>query len=71
MKFPRLRELREDRLLRQCDVASILNISPSQYHCWESGYYTLPFDVAIRLATFYGVSLDYIAGLVDYDKNAK
>lgn len=71
MKFPRVRELREDRLLRQRDVAYILGTSQKQYCRWESGEYTLPFDVAIRLARFYGVSLDYIAGLVDYDKNAR
>lgn len=58
----RLRDLREDRDLNQADIATVLQTSQSYYAQYENGKRQMPFDRAIILATFYGVSLDYIAG---------
>ena len=65
----RLRDLREDRDLTQSDVARVLNTTYQYYSNYEAGKRELPFSRAIKLAKFYGVSLDYLAGLTDNPKN--
>ena len=42
MLFQRLRDLREDRDLRQEDVAEILGISETGYSRYERGFQTIP-----------------------------
>ena len=59
----RLRDLREDRDLKQADIARVLHISQQYYQRYESGKNELPLRHAVTLAKFYNVSLDYIAGL--------
>ena len=59
----RLRQLREDRRLTQETVAGVLMCDQSLYSKYERGLRSLPLDAAIRLAKYYGVSLDYLAGL--------
>lgn len=61
----RMRDLREDRDLKQEDVAKILNITRQQYQLYESGKRKLPIDLLIELCAFYNVSSDYILGLKD------
>lgn len=60
--YQRLKDLREDKDLGQKEIASILNTTQKQYSRWETGEYEIPFHLAIKLADFYKVSLDYIAG---------
>lgn len=62
MYFQRLRDLREDKDLRQEDVAKILGISQTVYSRYERGYQTIPVVHLLRLADFYGVTTDYILG---------
>lgn len=62
MYFQRLRDLREDKDLRQEDVAKILGISQTVYSRYERGYQTIPVIHLLRLADFYGVTTDYILG---------
>lgn len=65
-KYQRLRDLREDRDISQEKIAKIIGCSDqTQYSRWERGAYEIPFHIAIELAEFYNVSLDYIAGLTD------
>lgn len=35
------------------------------YHNYETGKRELPFELAVTLAKFYNVSLDYIGGLTN------
>ena len=35
---------------------------------WEAGEYEVPFKVAIQLAEYYNVSVDYIAGITNETK---
>lgn len=42
MFYQRLRDLREDRDLRQQDIADILCISQTVYSRYERGYQTIP-----------------------------
>lgn len=61
----RLKDLREDKDLKQKDVAEIIKTSANYYGDYETGKRDLPLQRAIELAKFYGVSLDYIAGLTN------
>ena len=61
----RIRDLREDKDLKQEDVAKILNITRQQYQLYESGKRKLPIDLLTVLSKFYNVSADYILGLTD------
>lgn len=60
--YQRLKDLREDEELNQGDIAKILNITRQQYQLYESGNREIKFNQVIKLAEFYGVSIDYIAG---------
>ncbi len=64
MKYKKqLISLREDRDLRQEDIAKILNITKQAYGHYENGKRALPLWVLEKLCLFYGVSADYILGL--------
>ncbi len=69
-KYQRIRDLREDADLKQEAIAYLLEISRQQYQLYESGKRQIPFDKVIRLAEYYNVSIDYIAGLTN-DKSKK
>lgn len=60
--YPRVRDLREDRDLTQKDIANLLNVQLTVYQRYERGERELPLWVAVKLADFYKVSLDYLVG---------
>lgn len=62
MYYQRLRDLREDADLNQSQIAKILKTTQQTYSLWERGDREIPFHLAIKLADYYNVSLDYIAG---------
>ena len=63
MKYnERIRELREDRSLKQQEVADILNVGQRTYSDYESGKTRIPIDSILILAKYYNVSLDFITG---------
>ena len=63
----RLRELREDKGLSQRQMSKMLNnqITQGAIALWEQRKRVPNLDTVIMLAKFFGVSLDYIAGLED------
>lgn len=63
--YPRLRDLREDSDLTQDELVKILNMHKTTYTNYEQGKREPPFELIIRLAELYNVSIDYIAGLTD------
>ena len=63
--YPRLRDLREDKDLSIRKLADMLYMQKTTYYNYETGKRELPFDLAITLAKFYDVSLDYIAGITN------
>lgn len=64
MKYnEKIRELREDRDLRQIDLAKILNTTQSYYGKYERGIHPIPIEHIEKLCLFYNVSADYILGL--------
>lgn len=60
--YERIRGLREDNDLTQEQLAHALHISQRTYSHYENGTRNLPLDVFIKLADYYHVSLDYLAG---------
>ena len=63
--YQRLKDVREDRDLSQKEVADHLGISQSDYSKYELGKHMMGIDKYIKLARFYNVSIDYLAGAVD------
>ena len=63
--YPRIRDLREDRDLKQRELAAYLNCSQQVYSNYELGQRDIPTDILIRLAQLYKVSVDYILGLTN------
>ena len=63
--YPRMRDLREDADLTQRQLVEKLGMHKTTYTNYEQGKREPPIAVLIRLAEFYGVSLDYIAGLTN------
>ena len=61
----RIRDLREDRDLKQKDIAEYLICDQSLYSKYERGERPLPLEYAEKLADYYGVSVDYLLGLTD------
>jgi len=61
-----MRDLREDRDLRQADMAEALGLTNQQaYQRYEAGRALMPIHLLIKVAIFYNVSLDYLCGLTD------
>ena len=58
----RLRGLRKGKDLNQTQIAAVLRISQRGYSKYETGENKIPPEVLLRLADFYGVSVDYLLG---------
>ena len=63
--YRRIRDMREDRDLYQKDLAEYLRCLQVCYSYYEMGKRDIPTDVLIRLADFYGTSVDYLLGRTD------
>lgn len=61
----RVKDLREDRDLTQTQVAEAIGITQRKYSYIETGTQQLTDEILIKLAKFYGVSVDYILKLSD------
>ncbi len=61
----RIRNLREDADLTQKEIAELLMCDQSLYSKYERGERVLPLELAMQLADFYKVSLDYLVGRTD------
>ena len=68
MYFQRLKDLREDKDLRQEYVSEILGISQTVYSRYERGFQTIPVIHLLKLADYYRVSTDYILGQINSSK---
>lgn len=62
MIFENIRNLREDHDKKQQELADYLNIKQTTYSKYELGKINIPIEVFIKLADYYGVSIDYIVG---------
>ncbi len=64
----RIRDLREDKDLKQSDIAKILKTTQGYYSKYELGVRELPIHHLITLCQFYDVSADYILGFTNTKK---
>ena len=60
--YERIRNLREDRDLKQGDLAALLHCTQACYSNYENGKRDIPTEVLCTLSDFYGVSIDYLLG---------
>ncbi len=60
MEWIQLINLRESRNLSRKELASKLNVSREAVQKWESGLRKPPIEMAIEIADYFGVSLDYL-----------
>ena len=63
--YRRLRDLREDRDLTQTQMGAILSCSQRVYSNYERGEIDLPTATLVKLADYYGVSVDYLLNRTD------
>ena len=61
----RLIHLRKEKGLSQNAVAKEIKVAPRAYQNYEYGTAEPRLSTLIRIADFYGVSLDYLAGRTD------
>ncbi len=60
--YNRIRDLREDRGKTQKETSEEFYMHLTQYRRYEKGESEIPLCLAIRMADYYNVSLDYLAG---------
>ena len=68
MIFENIRNLREDNDKKQQELADYLNIKQTTYSKYELGKINIPIEVFIKLADYYGVTIDYIVGRTTSNK---
>ena len=64
----RIRDLREDKDLKQKEVALILKTNQKVYSRYETQENEMPIRHLITLCRYYNVSADYILGFTDTPK---
>ncbi len=69
--YTRIRDLREDADLTQDMLVKKLGMHKTTYTNYEQGKREPPFDFIIKIARFYNVSIDYIAGVIDTPRPLK
>ncbi len=62
-----IKDIREDRDLKQKEVAQILGVNQQYYSKYETGEYEIPTRHIINLCKYYNLSADYLLGLIDYE----
>lgn len=66
----RIRDLREDSDLTQQRVSEYLMCDQSLYSKYERDERALPLEIAVKLADFYKVTLDYLVGRTDHKQGS-
>ena len=61
----RIKDLREDHDLTQSQIAEAIGITQRKYSYLETGTQQLTDEILVKLAKFYGVTVDYILKLSD------
>lgn len=56
-------DLREEKNIKQYELAKILNISAKLYNMYETQYKIIPLNYLTKTAEYFGISIDYLLGL--------
>ena len=62
VRYPHIRDFREDNDLTQQQIANMLGCSQTAYSLYEIGKRDIPTTILIKLADYYNVSVDYLLG---------
>ena len=68
MKGNRIKLLREEKKIKQDELAKVLSISPSAVGMYERDEREPNNEITLKLAEYYGVSTDYLLGKTDIRK---
>lgn len=69
--YKRIKEIREDRDIKQKEIAEILQTDQSYYSKYERGLHPMTADQIIILCKFYNLSADYLLGIIDEPRQIK
>lgn len=61
----RLLDLRKDAGLTQNDLSAIINVNKHSISSYEREQSEPPDEIKIRIAKYFGVSIDYLLGMTD------
>lgn len=61
----RIKDLREDKEIKQREMAEKLNISQTNYSKYELGKINIPIETLKKLSIILNTSIDYLLGLTD------
>lgn len=64
--FEQLSTLREENNLSRAQLAERLNVSVRLISYWENGQRECDFDMLIKIADLFSVSVDYLLGRKDF-----
>lgn len=62
MKYQRIHDLRIDHDMTIKDLSAELGLHRDVYARYEKGNRDFPIDILIKLADYYGCSIDYLVG---------
>ena len=65
MKYPRIRNLREDNDLTQQQIADMLYINRRTYAAYENGINSMTPETLCKIADIYHTSADWLLGRTD------
>lgn len=68
MKGNRIKLLREEKKIKQDELAKVLSISPSAVGMYERDEREPNNEITLKLAEYFGVSTDYLLGKTDIRK---
>ena len=66
-----IKDLRVDNDVSQQQIADFIGIDRVTYNRLENERFSIKFDYIIKIAQFYNVTIDYIAGLTDKPTSLK
>ena len=69
--FNRIKDLREDRDMRQSDLARETGIDQRTISNYETGKTAPDAYALVKLADFFGVSIDYLLGRTSIDASSE
>ena len=61
----RIKDIREDREMKQKDVAEFLNISQTNYSKYELGKINITIETLKKMSILFDTSVDYLLGLTN------
>lgn len=63
--YQRIKDTREDKDIKQGEIAKALGITQTQYSRYERGKNEIPLHYLIKVADYLDVSIDYLVGRTD------